>query len=779
MKNLVRAALLTGVLCLTAILTHAPNLNAQAPPVNSGAVIHAESRLVVVDTIVTDKKGEYVRDLQERDFKVFEDGKEQPIKSFSTGGDAANSPGGQRQYMVLFFDNSTMDFAMQSQARQAAARFIDSNAGPNRLMAIANYGGSLQIAQNFTADADRLKKVVSGVKFSSVSPNGDDAGSALANSGLSNAAQSFGIRSVILGLNVMAKNLAPIPGRKSLILLTAGFPVTDDLLSDVTALINVCNRSNVAVYPIDARGLVANLTRATPPPARSPSLWARATQGLASLSSALSPAAFSPAGTMAFGFQRGGPPASPPSGGGGGRPTSPPVSSPPSTGSPSTGTPGRGTPTTPGTPSTPGRGTPGTPSTGSGGTPTRGVPNPSNPGLYNNLNNNLYNQPRSILIPKFPESASTNQQFMYMLASGTGGFVIANTNDMLAGLQKIGRELNEYYLLGYTPPVSDEGSCHKIAVKTSRGGTIVRARSGYCVARPVDVLAGSASEKTLEAQVAGSTPGSIKSLLQAPYFFTAPNTARVNVAMEIPADSFKFEKEKGKFYSRLKILGIAYRADGGVAARFSDSVELKLDDKNAVKDFKEKPLHYEGQFDIGSGSYTLKVVVSTGGESFGRVEAPLVVDTFDAKQFSLSGVALSKSFVRMQDLDTSTDADSLEDRKRLISQGLLIVPTGSPSFLKSEPSLMYIEIYAPILAQPSPPGIALQLKIVDRASGQSKTDTGWMNLAALVLKGNPIVPVGMKLPIDKLEPGAYRAELKAVDMAGHSTGVRTADFEIR
>src|ERR1700733_6166887 len=106
---------------------------------DSGAVIRTETRVVLVDTVVTDKKGNYVRNLTAKDFKVWEDNKEQPIKTFTFQSDPA-SPNSQRRYIVLFFDNSTMDFGAQAQARQAAAKFIDANAGPNRMMAIVNFG---------------------------------------------------------------------------------------------------------------------------------------------------------------------------------------------------------------------------------------------------------------------------------------------------------------------------------------------------------------------------------------------------------------------------------------------------------------------------------------------------------------------------------------------------------------------------------------------------------------------------------------------------------------
>ncbi len=127
------------------------------------------------------------------------------------------------------------------------------------MMAIVNFGGALQIAQNFTSDAERLKAVVSGTKLSSVAPNGDPSVPQL-----SHAAADFGARDMILALRSLAKNLNPISGRKALILFTSGFPLTEEQLSEVTATIDVCNRSNVAIYPIDVRGLAGGARRQAP-----------------------------------------------------------------------------------------------------------------------------------------------------------------------------------------------------------------------------------------------------------------------------------------------------------------------------------------------------------------------------------------------------------------------------------------------------------------------------------------------------------------------------------
>src|SRR5512142_173956 len=121
-------------------LVRAQEASAQAPA-NLPPTIKAETRLVLVDTVVTDKKGNYVKDLAMKDFRVWEDNKEQSLKSFSFESEDAAPVGSHQHYMVLFFDNSTMDANDQIRARDAASKFIDANAGPNRLIAIADFGG--------------------------------------------------------------------------------------------------------------------------------------------------------------------------------------------------------------------------------------------------------------------------------------------------------------------------------------------------------------------------------------------------------------------------------------------------------------------------------------------------------------------------------------------------------------------------------------------------------------------------------------------------------------
>jgi VWFA-related protein len=759
------------LICLAGGLAHAQ----QAAPAQPDNVIRAETRLVLVDAVVTDKKGAYVHDLTAKDFKVFEDNKEQSIKNFSFEADPASPTNSQPRYLVLFFDNSTMEAGDQILARQAAAKFIDKNAGPNRLMAIVNYGGSIQVAQNFTADAERLKAVVSGIKFSFVTTNAPiDPGMPR----LSRAASDYGVRDVILALRGLARDLSSVQGRKTLIMLTGGFRVSPEELSEVTATIDACNKANVAIYPIDVRGLVA-----TPPSGpNGAELIAPRGERISGLRAFLQPAAFSPGSMAFFAPQRGGGGAGGGGAVGGGAAGGGRGGGTAGGGGGSLGV-GGGVPAGGGGGG--GRGFGGAPPAGGAGGGrmggTYGTPGSATTGRYGGgMAPGVY-RPSNVLIPRFPEGASTNQDVMHMLADGTGGFVIINTNDLLSGFEKIGKELNEFYLLGYTPPESDEGSCHSLRVKVDRGGTNVRARTGYCNAKSRDMLAKNPIEKTLESRAAAEQPGDLKASMQLPFFYTSPNVARVNVAMEIPPQAMKFAKEKGKLHSALNILGIAYKQDGSVGARFSDTVKLDFENKKDVEAFNEKPYHYENQFEIAPGQYRFKVVFSSGGESFGKLEKPLAVDAYDGTAFKLSALAFSTSVRAAASLGAELDAALIEDRAPLVTQGVQVIPAGSNRFKTTDKAAIYLEVYEPLLAAAEPPkdlAIALQLQVLDAKTGEQKVDSGMFRIPVPQKGGSPAIPTGAQVPVTSLTPGTYRLVLTAQDTAGHKSQ-RWADFDIQ
>jgi VWFA-related protein len=375
---------------------------------------------VLVDAIVTDKKGAYVHDLTQADFKVFEDNKEQQVASFSSGTDTAiQAANPQKRYLILFFDNPSMEAPDQIQARAAATKFVQGNTSPDRMMAVVEFGGTLRIAQNFTANPDTLRAAISGVKTSAVASNAspDTSTSSSLGSGFpmvtANEAE-YGVRTMLLALRNLAKNLRSVPGRKMLVLFSAGFTLTPETQSELTATIDACNKANVAIYSLDVRGLVAGapigsirndapdrrLHTPLQGDANAKLSSAHPRLVLASYSASASPDPQRPGGGGGAPAGGGGAP----SGGAGGGSRGGAGGTGAGGGTGTGGTSGGKGGTTGGTGSGSAGGKGGT--TGTTGTTGRGGGTPYNNNNY--VNNNPYNQPRSI-VPQFPPSASVNQ----------------------------------------------------------------------------------------------------------------------------------------------------------------------------------------------------------------------------------------------------------------------------------------------------------------------------------------------------------------------------------
>ena len=290
--------------------------------------------------------------------------------------------------------------------------------------------------------------------------------------------------------------------------------------------------------------------------------------------------------------------------------------------------------------------------------------------------------------------------------------------------------------------------------------------------KPLDLLAGTSAGKDLEKRAAETQNGDIAASIELPYFYIAPNIARVDVAMEIQPGALKFENKKGKLHAELNFLGLATGADGDVHARFSDAMKLDFDSAAQIQWLKGRALHYEKEFKIAPGQYTLTIAFSQGEAAFGKIQAPLVVIPWTGG-FGLSALALSKEAQPAADLGL---APSLEGRTPLVAEGAQVVPSGSWEFAKSDPGFVYFEVYGPEAAS-----ARVHVRILERGKdgkpGEQKWDGGIASLSTQGV-GGKFIPAATRLPIDMLAPGMYQLEIAAVDVAGKEVK-RTADFEIQ
>jgi VWFA-related protein len=758
-----------------------------------------------VDVIATDKKGGYVKDLEAKEFQVFEDNRQQEITSFSR---PAELQGPQKpeqpRYIVLFFDDSTMSIENQMLARRAADQFVEKTASPERLMAVVDFGGTTRIVQNFTSDGEKLKRATANVQFSAVSPNiseptadmasiagvgGPVAGVGGPVPGMANiylAAADFGARSFLLAIRNLAKSLRTVPGRKTLILFSEGFPLTSERQPELDATIDAANRANVAIYAIDARGLVA-LPPLPPGAFLLDSPFPHESGLLASLAGLPEPdPQHGPGGGGPGGGGGGGGGTGGGGGGGGGRGGGGGGTGGGGGGSGTGGGRGGGGGTGGGGSSGGGRG--GSGGSGSGGGGSTGLGNRGGGGSYSNQPASAYvcNNPQAAysnpLCPQnrlqglIDQNVTTNQQVLEALARGTGGFTILNSNDFLAGLNKIANELDQYYILGYVPPSqAHDGTYHKIAVKVSRAGVQIRHRNGYYDLKAPDLLAGKLEGKTLEALASSAQPGQIPILLSVPYFYSSPGVARVYVSLQVPGSAIDFGKEKKDFHSNVEVLGIASRQDGAVAARFSDTVKLDMEKKD-LKEFSKGPFKYQNTFNIAPGKYTLKLVLSAGGEKFAKYETPLTVAPFDGKQLGISGPALSDDIRPVNELVASVDSQLLEDQTPLVFHGVEVFPQPGNRFQHGDKVGFYVEVFEPRMQSAFAPRVGVLFNIVNSKSNQQVYSSNTILVSPFARPGDPVIPFFQQIPADSLQAGEYRLEVRVRNDAGEASPIRTADF---
>jgi VWFA-related protein len=129
---------------LLLLVSIAPSVRAQ----DDEDVVRVNTDLVILNVTVTDSAGKYVRGLKAADFKIFEDGKEVPLKSISIFG-LHDTPFAS----VVLLDTSGSMESRLSLARSAAIRFLDGLRDED-VAAVFSFDTKIEQLQDFSSGRD-------------------------------------------------------------------------------------------------------------------------------------------------------------------------------------------------------------------------------------------------------------------------------------------------------------------------------------------------------------------------------------------------------------------------------------------------------------------------------------------------------------------------------------------------------------------------------------------------------------------------------------------------
>jgi VWFA-related protein len=272
--------LFAALFCLQAQEMRAQN---QAPP--SRPTFRSTTRLVVVDVVATDEKGSPVKDLKAEDFVVKENDEPQKVADFSfhqPGGVKAashqpapnvfsNEPlySGNSSLNVILLDAINTDFSNHAYAQDMLVKYLGTNPTlqPTAVFALEH---NLRLLHDFSTDPAALRDAITHYKGIGVAhlATVEAAASPFTQRGtFRNVPQ--GRSAAFRGMIFLAQTLAGYPGRKNLIWISEGFPLSlypDSVMSPeimqiedyspmVEKIADELMGAQVALYPISAAGV--------------------------------------------------------------------------------------------------------------------------------------------------------------------------------------------------------------------------------------------------------------------------------------------------------------------------------------------------------------------------------------------------------------------------------------------------------------------------------------------------------------------------------------------
>jgi VWFA-related protein len=298
---MIKKALALGLVAAMSV----PVLPAQGP-----VTFTSNTTLIVVDVSVKDKNGKVIEDLKKGDFTLTEDGKAQPVSVFdfqkldletappvpATKPDAAaatpakaaevsaaaqpapapapeqTKPAAKqiiryqdRRLVALLFDMSTLEVPDQIRVQKTAVDFVRNSLKPADLVTVlVSTSGPLEVAQDFTDDKDALEEAIKKFRIG----EGSDLAATLGAGDTSDdnsfsADQSefdiFNVDKKLTTIETSCRMLSSFPEKKALMYFSGGISQNGtDNQAELIKAVNVCKKSNVAINPIDARGMTAS-----------------------------------------------------------------------------------------------------------------------------------------------------------------------------------------------------------------------------------------------------------------------------------------------------------------------------------------------------------------------------------------------------------------------------------------------------------------------------------------------------------------------------------------
>ena len=212
----------------------------------------------------------------------------------------------------------------------------------------------------------------------------------------------------------------------------------------------------------------------------------------------------------------------------------------------------------------------------------------------------------------FAVRSANTQEALRELAERTGGFLIANTNNVDHLLGRVMEEVDTHYEIAYPPKTArDDGHFRKIEVKLARANLHVETRSGY-FALP-DAAAHPLSPEEIAGLRALDTqprPHAFNFLSRAYRFGDSGGATQYAIAFELPIANLTATAEEAAHRHRLhaSLFAVVKNAQGDIVDRFSKDVPSEVSDDRLAA-VRVELMTYQHAVSLAPGTYTVETAV--------------------------------------------------------------------------------------------------------------------------------------------------------------------------
>jgi VWFA-related protein len=353
------------------------------------------------------------------------------------------------------------------------------------------------------------------------------------------------------------------------------------------------------------------------------------------------------------------------------------------------------------------------------------------------------------------------------LSEQTGGFLIHDTNDLVAGLHRIDDDMNGYYFLTYVPQNKDyDGRFRRINVKVGRPNVEVQSRRGYYAVEAVGQLPMLDYEAPAIAAArnwkSGSSQNSVRSTALS--YPVAGKDGLTLVLAEAQVGAFKFVIADNKTYSTdFSIVALVRDESDRIVQKVSQHYALTgvAQDLDAAK--KGTVLFYR-ETQLPPGKYRLQVIAHDTATGQANVSATLleIVSADDSKP-RLSSVAVLKRAERL------TAAEQQQDRPLRFGELLVYPNLGERIDRSAAKQLVYFFTAWPGQGATRPLQVTLEILQNNRQVGKTSGE-----LPPADERGQ--IKYASSFPLDKFSPGVF--ELKVTVSDGVNSASRSTSFNV-